>query len=91
VRAECETKEVVKSSPEASEDWRVVEEVLCPDGDNDRAIRDFNSRHRDLTAQPKRLRIEVLNQGGGVSTVRFLWNHATPEPTARRKPRSPKG
>jgi len=67
----------------------VVEEVLCEDGNNDRAIRDFERRRPDLTAHPKRLRVEVLShRDTGASTVRFLWNRVDPGPSARRKPRS---
>lgn len=69
-------------------DWELIEEVFCPTGDNDRAIRDFQQRRPDLTAQPKRLQMQILcYRHDGTSSVRFLWNRTAPEPTTRRKPR----
>jgi hypothetical protein len=77
---------MVKPRVRSLDDWRIVEEVRCENGDNDRAIRDFGDRRPDLASEPKRLRIEILSQrDSGSSTVRFLWNHATPETSTQRK------
>jgi hypothetical protein len=82
---------MAESRLEQSNGWQLVEEVFCADGNNDRAIRDFESRRRDLAAHPKRLRIDILcHRDTGASTVRFLWNPVEPEQLSRRKPRSPK-
>ena len=79
---------MARPSPDPTDDWQVVEEVFCADGNNDRAIRDFEKRRPDLTGQPKRLRTEILcDRDSGASTVRFLWNNTAPEPKVRRKPR----
>lgn len=80
---------MTKPHVDPTSDWRLLEEVFCEDGDNDRAIREFSSRRPDLTGQPKRLQIQLLShRESGASTVRFLWDHATPEPAKKRKPRS---
>ena len=70
------------------DEWVLVEEVLCEDGDNDRAIRDFGARHPEMTAQPNRLRTEILcHRDSGDSTVRFLWHTLEPPARVGRKPR----
>jgi hypothetical protein len=76
------------ASPSQDQQWVVVEEVVCPDGNNDAAIRDFRSRRRDLTAEPDRVRIDVFcDRATGASAVRFLWlENPQPQPD-RRKPR----
>lgn len=72
-----------------TDDWRVVDEVYCKDGDSDRAIRKFEADHPEITGQPRRYRVEITShRDRGSSTVRFLWNEIAPEPSKRRKPRS---
>jgi hypothetical protein len=66
----------------------LVEETWCEGGNNDAVIRSFRERRRDLTAQPDRIRIEVLcHRHGKGSTVRILWNESPPPKPARRKAR----
>jgi hypothetical protein len=58
----------------------ILEAISCADGNSDRAIRDFESRRRDLRAQPKRLRYDILCHRDSATTVRIWWNSDTPEP-----------